>query len=181
MEKIDLAFEHFTLPAKANLLIQDCKEAGDEISAHSGDYGGIPEFEPADGKTSWHLLNSVVKQTLPDRTPVFCEWGSGTGLVTLIASLIGMSATGIEIEEELVDMAGDFSKKFAIPASFIHGSIYPKDNPTPLLDYKEVDLFFAYPWPNQVTQVINLFEQVAASGAVFVCYHGGRNFRVLRR
>lgn len=180
MEKIELAIEHFSLPAKANLLIQHCKEAGDEISSHSDDHGGIPQFVAADGRTTWQLLNSVVKHTLPDRQPVFCEWGSGTGLVTLIASLMGMTATGIEIEEDLIDLARDISQQFAIPASFIQGSIYPKDNQIPLIDYKEVDLFFAYPWPNQIAQMIDLFQQVAASGAILVVYHGGRNYRVLK-
>lgn len=180
MEKIDLAFEHFSLPDKANRLIQDCKEAGDEICSHSSEEGGIPQFEPADGKVSWHLLNSVVQQTFPGRKPVFCEWGSGLGLVTLIASQIGMPATGIEIEEELIELAQDFSRKHALPATFINASIYPKDNAVPVIDYKEVELFFAYPWPNQITPMIELFDQVAVSGAIFVCYHGGRNYRVLR-
>lgn len=180
MEKIDLAFKHFSLPPKANLLIEDCRAAGEEICAHGDDDDGIPQFVPADGRISWHLLNSVIEQTMPGSKPVFCEWGSGIGLVTLIASLIGLPATGIEIEEDLIEMANGFSKKHAITASFINGSIYPKDNPDPLINYAEVDLFFAYPWPNQITQMINLFQQVASSGAVFVCYHGGRNYRVLQ-
>ena len=181
MEKIDLIFEHFSLPPKANQLIQDCKEAGDEISLHSDEYGGIPQFVPADGRTTWQLLNSVVTQTLPQRPLTFCEWGSGIGLVTLLASLMGMSATGIEIEEDLIDTARDFSQQFAIPATFIHGSIYPKDNPVPLIDYEEVDLFFAYPWPNQIAPMIDLFQKVASTGSVLVVYHGGRNYRVLQQ
>ncbi len=181
MEKIDLSFEHFNLPEKVNLLIQHCNEAGDEFCSHSEEDGGIPEFVAADGRISWQLLNSVVKQTLPDRTPVFCEWGSGTGLVTLIASFMGMSATGIEIEEDLIDLARETSREYAIPATFIHGSIYPKDNPTPLINYQQVDLFFAYPWPNQITHMSNLFKRVAVEGAILVVYHGGHNYRVLRR
>lgn len=181
MEKIDLAFEYFNLPANANLLIQHCSEAAEEICARPDEPGGYPQFVPADGKMSWHLLNSIVKQSLSGRAPVFCEWGSGIGLVTLLASLAGMSATGIEIEEDLVDMARDYSQQFAIPASFINASIYPKDNPTGLINYQAVDLFFAYPWPNQIVQMIDLFEQVAASGAILVCYHGGHNYRVLQR
>ena len=180
MEQIEVVFEHFQIPSKVNLLIQHSKEISDEICAHSEDPGGIKEFVPADGKITWQLLNAVLKQTMLSPQSVFCEWGSGVGLVTLIASFMGMSASGIEIEEDLIDEARSMSRQFGIPATFIHGSIYPIDNPTPLINYHDVDLFFAYPWPNQIVQMTTLFEQVAASGAILVMYHGGRNYRVFR-
>ncbi len=181
LEKIDLVFEHFSLPENVNQLIVDCKAVSDEICARDSQHGSIPEFVPADGRTCWNLLNSLMQQSVSKREPVFCEWGSGLGLVTLIASAIGMDATGIEIEEELIDLAREFSQNHAIPASFIDASIYPRDNPIPSLDYKDVDIFFAYPWPNEIVQLTELFDQVAVSGAIFVCYHGGRNYRVWRR
>ncbi len=181
MEKIDLVFEHSKLPDKANLVINRCKELADEICSRPEDQGHIAQFEPSDGHISWHLLNSVVRHTQPDRPAVFCEWGSGLGLVTLLASLAGMTATGIEIEEELFDQAQDLSQEFSIPATFINASIYPKDNQVSPINYKDVNLYFAYPWPNQIVRMIELFEQVAASGAILVCYHGGRNYRVLKR
>lgn len=181
MKRIELAFSHFGLPVSANRLINDCLESGNDICSRADNQGQIPQFEPADGKTTWHLLNSVVQQITPDRKPVFCEWGSGLGQATLLASLIGLPATGIEIEEELVEIARDLSLEHAIPATFIHGSIYPPDNPAPLIDYTEIDLFFAYPWPGEIARMIELFKQVAGNGAILVCYHGGRNFRVLQR
>ena len=175
MENIDVAFEYFSLPDNINHLIADCREAGDEICSRSGQ-GAIAEFEPADGRISWNLLNSVVQQA--DCKPVFCEWGSGLGLVTLMAATIGMDATGIEIDEELVDLARGLSTQYAIPASFINASIYDSNPP---INYMEVDLFFAYPWPAQIARTMALFRQVAASGAILICYHGGRNYRVVRR
>ena len=179
MEQIDLAFEQYRLPDKINRLIQDCKKTGDEIN--SRDAGAIDQFEPADGRICWNLLNSVKQQVFTDHNAIFCEWGSGLGLVTLIASTIGLDATGIEIEGELVDLACEFSIQHAIPASFIHASIYPEDNAGPVFDYGNVDLFFAYPWPGEITKMMNLFNRVAAGGAVLVCYHGGQNFRVHQR
>lgn len=181
METIDLTFRHFNLPARANQLINDCREASDEICARDDGQGNISEFVPAHGRIGWHLLNSVVQQTTPGRKPVFCEWGSGIGQMTLLASLIGLPATGIEIEEELVDLARELSTHHAIPASFINGSIYPDDNTEPLINYDEVELIFAYPWPNQIAKMTELFKQVARKGAVFVCYHGGQNYRILQR
>lgn len=181
MEKIELAFEHFSLPAKANRLIQDCKEASEEICARGSGEGDVPDFVPADGRTSWNLLNTVLQHRQTERELVFCEWGSGIGLVTLIASMIGMDATGIEIDEELNDLARQYAKQYSIPATFINASFYPAENPDPLIDYQNVDLFFAYPWPDQITRTLGLFNKVARSGAILVCYHGGRNYRVLRR
>ena len=181
MEKIELAFKHFSLPANASRLIRDCKESSEGICARSSGRGDIPKFVATDGSIGWNLLNSVQQQTCVDRNPVFCEWGSGVGLVTLLASLMGMSATGIEIEEELIDIAEGFSRQYKIPASFVHASVFLKDNPLPQINYSDVDIFYVYPWPNEIVKMISLFEQVARRGAILVCYHGGRNYRVLRR
>ncbi|OED35925.1 hypothetical protein AB833_29160 [Chromatiales bacterium (ex Bugula neritina AB1)] len=180
MVKIELALQHFGLPDNAGRLIEDCKDAGDEIGARPVGRGDIPQFEPADGRVCWHVLNAVTQQIFHGRPPVFCEWGSGLGLIAMLASLSGMRSTGIEIEEELFDLAREFSQQHGIPATFINGSIYPADNPAPLIDYKNIDLFFAYPWPNQIAQMTDLFSQVAASGSVLVFYHGGPNCRVLK-
>jgi len=181
MENIELEFKHFSLPANASHLIRACKEVSEEIASRSSGQGDIPQFVPAEGRISWDLLSSVLEQTSPDHKPVFCEWGSGVGLVTLLASLMELPATGIEIEEELIDLAQDFSRQYAIPATFINASIFPQDNAVPVIDYKEIELFFVYPWPNQIVKMIDLFKRVAASGAILVCYHGGRNYRILRR
>lgn len=180
MELIDLTLRHFSFPERANQLIQECRETGEEICSRDEDRGKIVEFVPADGRISWHLLNTVVQHITPDRKPVFCEWGSGLGQITLLASLIGLPATGIEIEEELVDIAKELSQQHAIPATFINGSIYPADNTGPLINYDEVELVFAYPWPHQIAKMTQLFSQVTNKGAVFVCYHGGQNYRVLQ-
>ena len=123
MEKIEPEFRHFELPATASQLIQACTQASDEIGGRASGQGNIPQFVPADGRVSWNVLNSVVQHAFADRKPVFCEWGSGLGLVTMLASLIGMSATGIEIEEELVDLSLGLSRQYAIPATFINASI----------------------------------------------------------
>lgn len=112
---------------------------------------------------------------------MFCEWGSGLGLVTMLASVLGMPATGIEIEEELVDLAQDFSQQFALPATFINASIYPDESPDLSINYKDVELFFAYPWPDEIAPMLALFKKVAVAGAILVVYHGGRNYRVLQR
>jgi len=181
MEKLELNYQQFGVPVKTNLLIQDCKETGEEILSRPEGQGDIAQFEPADGLVCWNLLNSVKRQYYVDRTPVFCEWGSGLGLVTLLAASLGFRATGIEVEDELVELSREVSQQHAIPASFIHTSMYPKDNPQPSIDYREVDLFFAYPWPDQISQMVKVFEEVAPTGAIFLCYHGGRNFRLLRR
>jgi len=181
MEKTEIEFQQFKVPEKARLLIHDCKKTGEEILSRPEGRGSIAQFEPADGLICWNLLNSVRQQYFKGNTPVFCEWGSGLGLVTLLAAMLGMTATGIEVEDELVDLSREFSLQHGIPASFIHTSMYPKDNPQPRINYKEVELFFAYPWPDQISQMLNLFEEVAVAGSIFLCYHGGRNFKAFRR
>ncbi len=52
----------------------------------------------------------------------FCEWGSGLGTATCLASLMGFNAMGIEIEPELVLRARRLASEFNLPASFLQTS-----------------------------------------------------------
>lgn len=112
---------------------------------------------------------------------MFCEWGSGIGHVTLMASSLGLKATGIEIHSELVDIAKGISKKLDISAEFKSASMYPIKNTIPPMDYHSVDLFFVYPWPREVDRTIELFQQVAKPGTILACYKGGLQFHVFKQ
>src|SRR2546423_1671474 len=56
----------------------------------------------------------------------FCEWGSGFGVVTCLAAMIGFDACGIEIEPDLVAAARRLAADFDLSAEFVCGSFVPR-------------------------------------------------------
>ncbi len=59
-------------------------------------------FHASDYVLAYNTLRALLDEpTLRGRT--FCEWGSGSGVVTLLAASLGFRAFGIEIQEALVE------------------------------------------------------------------------------
>jgi len=147
------------------------------------------------------LHGALTNPRLTDRLAgkVFCEWGSGFGLATGIASLLGWQAFGIEKEAELVERSLRLLEEFHLDATILETSFLPggfeeaegiggKDLLLPGegwggvhesetigiegLDPEEVDLFFVYPWPDQEQLMMDLFRAVASEEAVLLMYLG---------
>src|SRR5439155_259993 len=57
----------------------------------------------------------------------FCEWGSGLGVVSCLAAMLGFDAWGIEVEEELVEGARRLADDFTLPVEFARGSFIPAE------------------------------------------------------
>ncbi len=55
----------------------------------------------------------------------FLEWGSATGVITIMADLLGFEAYGIEIDPELVDIARGLAERSDSDARFAVGSFLP--------------------------------------------------------
>ena len=49
------------------------------------------------------------------------------------------------------------------------------------IDVAEIGLFFAYPWPEERERIQELFDAVAAAGAILVAYHTYQEVRVFRK
>jgi hypothetical protein len=136
------------------------------------------------------------------RGSLMCEWGSGMGVVTCLAAAAGFDATGIEIEPVLVEAARELAADFGIPANFVRGSFIPKGAEEQLeameesawlttrsddaydeagFDPDEIDIVFAYPWPDEEAVTAELFERHAGIGAVLATFHGGDTIRLRRK
>jgi hypothetical protein len=104
---------------------------------------------------------------------VFCEWGSGMGIATGLAELLGFDAYGVEIDEALVTASRALLAELGFRVSIEHG------------DYLEVeiraDVYFAYCWPGQVLQVQERFLQVAPPHAQLLLAYGAEDIRLLAR
>lgn len=159
----------------------------------------VPGFVATEPRTAYRVLNEVATSYTTPGT-LFCEWGSGFGVITCMAAMLDFDAVGIEIENELVDAAGELARDFDVPAEFILGSFLPpgfeahldigsgfawlktEESPQELpFDPEDFAVIFAYPWPDEEDVASIVFERYAAAGALLVTYHGGNDFRVRRK
>ena len=146
-------------------------------------------------------MRGLIEQRLPAGW-AFCEWGSGFGVITSLASMLGFEACGIEIELPLVEAADALAADHDIEAQFFHGSFIPQGG-EPFTDQADdfawlhtegsaahddegdepsnYDVIFAYPWPGEEDTVFDLFEHYAAIGALLVTYHGVDGVYVRRK
>ncbi len=131
-----------------------------------------------------------------------CEWGSGFGVVAILAALRGWEACGIEVEPSLVDQAEMLAEDHDIEVSFAIGSFIPKggedllefsedishiDTDCPSgydeleFDIADFDLFFAFPWPGEHAYWEAVFDRYAAVGALLLTYHGIESLKLQRK
>lgn len=160
----------------------------------------IPAFVPSDFVKAYGTLRALAAA---DVTPgnLFCEWGSGFGVVACLASMLDFDARGIEIEGELVECARQLAEDFGLPVEFIHGSFIPRRSDACFSDGgfswlttesdsteeelglgpADFDVIFAYPWPDEERVTEALFERHANHGAVLVTYRGEETLRLQRK
>lgn len=119
----------------------------------------------------------------------FLEWGSATGVVTIMADLLGFDAYGIEIDEELVGQARELARRTNSNATFTAGSFVPAgyqwrdrggdgrlgtiaDGESGYLQLgmalSEFDIVFGYPWTGEAAVMLDLMK-----------VHGRRGGRLL--
>jgi hypothetical protein len=131
----------------------------------------------------------------------FCEWGSGFGVVSLLASLHGLSACGIEVEPSLVEQSESLAEDQGIEARFACGSFIPSgggqfESMVQEVDHVDVDsvdcydelgqeiadfdLFFAFPWPGEHRFWETIFDRFASDGALLLTFQGIEQLRLQR-
>ena len=116
--------------------------------------------------------DAVFRSLVPLRgkADTFLEWGSGLGVVTIMASRLGFEAYGIENEPELVEHSNAFGKRYAPNAQFVCGNFFPREFEWNAADGEievrttlhgvsayermgrkltDFDLVYAYPWPEE--------------------------------
>ena len=157
----------------------------------------MPGFVPCDFKGAYQFLSTIAACDVTDGK-LFCEWGSGFGVVACLAAMLGYDAVGIEINRDLVDAAGQLSADFGIPVEFVHGSFIPAGETIDAaggfswleteaadrdaeLGPDDFDIIFAYPWPDEEIATEAMFERCAAAGALLASCHGGADFRLRRK
>ncbi|HET6426803.1 MAG TPA: hypothetical protein VFJ30_00225 [Phycisphaerae bacterium] len=161
----------------------------------------IPSFVPSEFPLVYAALRCVAEGHLA-AGPVFCEWGSGAGVVACLAAMVGFDAHGIEFEGELADLSVQLARDHGIEVDFRRGNIVPYEGqeiaaeveefqwlavggPDPYdrmgLEIDDFDVIFAFPWPGEQRVIERLFDRFAADGALLMTYDAVEGVRLVRR
>jgi SAM-dependent methyltransferase len=161
----------------------------------------VPGFVPSDFVRVYEALRAIRHSDLPAGN-LFCEWGSGLGIVAMLAAKVGFSACGIELEAELVEGARGLAEELGVQVEFVCGTLIPAGGEVFAdravesawlgmggadayeeleLDACDFDVIFAYPWPGDERVIEDLFEHYAAAGALLLTFHGMEDLRLRRK
>jgi hypothetical protein len=123
----------------------------------------------------------------------FLEWGSATGVITVLADLLGFEAYGIELDARLVEVARALAARHGSAARFAAGSLFPPGyrfedrNGDPrtgtlgdgesayhrlgrrLIDF---DVVYGYPWDGEQQVMLDLMRRYGAPGARLLLLDG---------
>jgi hypothetical protein len=194
---LDLSIEDCAIPDDVRAFLREAERRIEQFQRDSR----VPGFVASDFEQVYRVLRTVAAA---DLTPgkLFCEWGSGFGVVACLAALLDFDACGIEIDLELVEAARQLAGDFDLPVEFVCGSFIPRGanvslNPntefawlTTEADsaHDELDLatddfsvVFAYPWPDEEQTIDQLFDHYATLGAILITYHGGCDFQLRQK
>lgn len=207
LEQLNVISKPREIPDEVTAMLTEAEQRCDAFF-EAGLDRRYPRYLPSNPEKVFAAI-ATLKESGILRGDVFCEWGSGFGIATCIASLIGFEAYGIEIEDGLVKLSTELARDLSIPAEYLCTSYLPegyeecegiggKDllppqattsggaiiDTTPLydgLDPGEVDLFFVYPWPGQEEFMMDLFDEVASEDAILLIYQADGETTVHRQ
>jgi len=120
------------------------------------------DFVPA----SYPMVFSVL-QSMPRGR--FCEWGSGMGIVTGLAEMLGFAACGIELDERLAAASRRLLADFGLSSAIETGSYFDIS--------RDADLYFVYCWPGQMPSVEQHFLAATPPRATLLVCHGAEDVR----
>ncbi|WP_149495633.1 hypothetical protein [Roseiconus lacunae] len=121
------------------------------------------------------VLYGYIRST-PGRS--YCEWGSGIGIGVGIAALLGKSASGIEIDEELVHRSRGLFQSHSIDAHVTQGSYLDLQISPKMKTGAEV--VYAYCWPGQVNELLRRFIETMPRGSTLLLAEGAERITPLR-
>ena len=205
IKQIDYEAESPEVPEPFASLIQDADERWEKFWAQKLNKR-YPRYVASEPAQVYAALKHVRDEglALGDR---FIEWGSGFGVATSLAAQLGFEATGIELEDGLIEIAESLAEKHQTGAGFIATTYIPEgyisydhvggsdivpdesfghQAEPPRYDgmdigLDEIDVFFVYPWPGEQEMMLKLFESVASEDAILIAYYGDQEICIYRK
>ncbi|MBC2605692.1 hypothetical protein [Pelagicoccus albus] len=201
LHELSVQIERTDLPPHVEAFLKVADQSCDRFF-EEGNNRRFPRFIPADYELVYSALLELQNNhhLLGNR---FCEWGSGLGTATCLASMLGFEAYGLEIEQPLLERARQLAESNQIEANFLDQSFLPegyhffemqggrelgkpRDNHPPSYEdvewtLEEVDIFYVYPWPEEQQATLDLFDSVAADGAYLICYFSEGEICIYRK
>lgn len=156
-------------------------------------------FHPFVASDYARVLQALLALRVPGMR--FLEWGSATGVITIMADLLGFEAYGIELDPELVTTARGLAERSGSDARFAAGSFLPEGYewkphtgdgrlgtigrgpsgyPELGRGLEEFDLVFAFPWNGEIPIMRDLMKRRGRSGASLLLYHSKEGVQVYR-
>jgi hypothetical protein len=171
-----------------------------------------------EGREYWHRFDAEVRQDswhpfvaadydrvraaleslyVPGRR--FLEWGSATGVITIVADLLGYDACGIELDASLVGVARDLASRSGSRARFAVGSFIPMGwewrpkkadartgtigrGPSGYLELgrplSDFDVVYAFPWSGEEPMMLDLFRSHGHEDAFLVLHTSNDGVRI---
>jgi hypothetical protein len=204
IKQIDYEAESPEVPEPFASLIQDTDDRWEKFWAQKLNKR-YPRYVASEPAQVYAALRQVRDEglALGER---FIEWGSGFGVATSLAAQLGFQATGIELEDGLVEIAESLAEKHQTGAEFITTTYIPEGyisydhvggtdivpdesfghQAEPRYDgmdigLDEIDVFFVYPWPGEQEMMLKLFESVASEDAILIAYYGDQEICIYRK
>lgn len=137
----------------------------------------------------------------------FLELGSASGVIAIMADMLGYEACGIEIDDSLVSTARDLAARFDSRARFVAGSFFPAgyvyrprgekaravtlgDGPSAYVQLghalDDFDVVFGFPWGGEEAMMLDLMRCYGRPDATLLlhgveygvrAYRGGHELR----
>lgn len=168
----------------------------DEIWERAQDRRPFRAFVAADYQEVYQAL-----VRLQGRLVTVLEWGSGLGVVTIMASNLGFEAYGIESEPHLVDWSRKLAEKYGPNAQFATGSFIPAEyewspefadesfrtevDVEPAyedldMELRDFDLVYAFPWPDEQALYHDIMRQRGGENGLLLTYDAREGIRLGR-
>ena len=131
----------------------------------------------------------------------FLEWGSATGIITIMADLMGFDACGIEVDPALVATAREVAARHGSGARFVTGSFLPagyrwrgadgdtrtgtiEDGPSGYLALgrapDDFDVVIGYPWGGEAPVMEDVMRRYGRRDALLLLYQPDGTVRTYR-
>lgn len=179
LERVEIppAAGELPVPHFVDCFIRDAEDRAEEM----GDRAGRGLFVPGDYRYAFQVLQWLLRTKAVGKGAAFLEWGSGQGMVAILAALLGYAAVGVEIDEALVRESRALAKRYDVAARFEHGTYDPAVAGPKVLTAKKRAVVYVYPWPVEEAAVLRLFAETADAGAFLLTCLGPEDIRAYRK